>query len=146
MSFLLKTATTKIHCTFHFDINSSRWIYVHCFVSTLRRMTMHYCSQMNQASQKFANLIYSRYSPILVPRQWFTFKFYDPKECFFCLLQDVSQVMLSSGQCTAEDLCFSLQVLTSRGFYSVLPGMWAWCHPPIRFIHFWNDHSNTLNP
>lgn len=33
---------------------------------------------------------------------------------FFFLPQDVSHKMLSSGQCTPEDLCFSLQVLRTN--------------------------------
>lgn len=34
------------------------------------------------------------------------------------LRQEVSNKMLSSGQCTAEDLCFSLQVLRTKSLSS----------------------------
>lgn len=29
-----------------------------------------------------------------------------------------------------------------HAFYSVLFCMWAWCHPPVRSIHFWKSHTN----
>lgn len=51
---------------------------------------------------------------------WFTFF------TFIFLPQDAAHKMLSSGQCTAEDLCFSLQVQHS-----------AFIHTKVRKFIFW---------